>query len=82
VSDARATPTQTDTGHTEPGHADPGHSKGLRPQKRLFIVLSIVMALWIATLVIMYFTTVWPKRHATPSRENDVEDHQPTTMVG
>jgi hypothetical protein len=57
---------------------------GLRPQKRLFIILSVVMGLWIAALVIMYFTTVYPQRHApTPlPHEIDVDDHHPTTMNG
>jgi hypothetical protein len=57
---------------------------GLRPQKRLFIVLCMVMAAWIAAMVIMFFTTVAPQLHqrnALP-RENDLNDHQPTTMVG
>ena len=51
---------------------DPGEIK-LRPQKRLFIILSIIMALWIVALVTMYFTTVWPQRHAPAPlpRENE-----------
>jgi hypothetical protein len=57
---------------------------GLMPRKRLFIILCIAMALWIAGLVTMYFTTVWPQRHApTPlPRENDVNENRPTTMNG
>ena len=57
---------------------------GLKPQKRLFVILAIVMALWISALVTMYFTTVWPKRHSGDSvpRENDAGDHHPTTMNG
>ena len=57
---------------------------GLRPQKRLFVILCIVMALWIAALVIMFYTTVWPQLHQhTPlPRENDLNDHQATTMTG
>ena len=57
---------------------------GLKPQKRLFVVLAIVMAVWISALLAMYFTTVWPKRHSPDSipRENDVDDHHPTTMNG
>jgi hypothetical protein len=55
----------------------------LRPRKRWFIILSIVMAVWIGALVTMYFTTVWPQRHSsTPPREKDVDDHRPTTMNG
>ena len=57
---------------------------GLKPQKRWFIILAIVMAVWIGALVTMYFTTVWPKRHSGDSipREHDVDDHHPTTMNG
>ena len=61
---------------------DPAQANPLKPRKGLFIILCIVMALWIAGLVTMYFTTVWPRRHAPPTREKDVEDHQPTTMIG
>ncbi len=70
------------TGTPLTGHAT--SVTGLRPQKRLFIILSIIMAMWIAALVVMYFTTVYPQRHApTPlPHENDVDDHQPTTMTG
>jgi hypothetical protein len=48
------------------------------------MILAIVMALWICALVTMYCTTVWPQRHSpTPlPRENDVDDHHPTTMNG
>jgi len=57
---------------------------GLGPQKRLFIILCIAMAVWICALVTMYFTTVWPERHGgmPVQRENDVDDHQPTTLQG
>jgi hypothetical protein len=57
---------------------------GLRPQKRIFVVLCIVMALWISGLVTMYFTTVLPQRHSPTAapHENDVDDHRPTTMRG
>jgi hypothetical protein len=56
----------------------------LPPQKRLFRILSVLLILWIIALVVMYFTTVYPGRHSATSQphENDVEDHQPTTMTG
>jgi hypothetical protein len=55
---------------------------GLGPQKRLFIILCIAMAVWISALVTMYFTTVYPQRRTpTPvQRENDLNDHGATTM--
>jgi hypothetical protein len=60
------------------------HAPAMPPQKRSFVILCIIMALWIAGLVTMYFTTVWPQRHSpTPlPRENDVDDHHPTTLNG
>ena len=57
---------------------------GFKPQKRLFLILCVCMTLWIAALLTMYFTTVWPQRHAgTPlPREKDVDDHRATTLTG
>ena len=55
---------------------------GLQPQKRLFIVLAIVMVVWIGALLTMYFTTVWGHSSKSGPRENDVDDHHPTTLNG
>ena len=35
----------------------------LKPRPRLFAALMLLMALWIAFLLILYFTTVYPKRN-------------------
>jgi hypothetical protein len=35
----------------------------LRPRPRLLIVLSVVLALWVAFLLVLYFRTVYPHRH-------------------
>ena len=37
------------------------------PQRKLFVVLMIVFALWVAALVVMYFATVYPNSDV-PSR--------------
>jgi len=60
------------------------HPIGLKPQRPLFILLSVVMALWMCALVTMYLTTVWPQRH-TPAplqRENELNGSRSTTMNG
>jgi len=67
--------------------AEPGITPlktGLKPQKRLFVIFAIVMAVWISGLLTMYFATVWPHRHSTDSipHESDVNDHHPTTLNG
>jgi len=40
-----------------------GYSTDLKPRPRLLLVLSILFALWVALLLTMYFTTVYPIRH-------------------
>ena len=35
----------------------------LRPRPRLFAALCVIFALWIAALLILYFITVYPRRH-------------------
>jgi hypothetical protein len=53
----------------------PGYRKGgedpeiefkppLKPHKRLFIGLFIVLAAWVILLLVLYFRTVYPLRHA------------------
>ena len=36
----------------------------LQPHKRLFVGLMIVFAIWVAVLLWLFFTTVWPLRHS------------------
>ena len=36
------------------------------PRPRLFLVLSILFALWIGAMLWMYFATVYPHRNLTP----------------
>jgi hypothetical protein len=35
----------------------------LRPRPRLLIVLSVILALWVAFLLVLYFRTVYPYRN-------------------
>jgi hypothetical protein len=35
----------------------------VRRARRLLIVFSVVLAIWIAAMLAMYFTTVYPQRH-------------------
>jgi hypothetical protein len=53
-----------------PASAPSTNETPIKPRRGLLIVLSIVLALWIAAMVVMYFTTVYPQRHPakpTPS---------------
>ncbi len=45
-----------------------GSSRGaaLKPRPMLFRVLAVVVALWIALLLTIYFTIVLPARHSAP----------------
>ena len=55
------TPKEAATTPTHP----PGEIR-MKPRKRLLVVLSIVLGIWIAALVTMYFTTVFPHRKHEP----------------
>ena len=46
-----------------PASAPPTNETPIKPRRGLLIVLSIALALWIAAMVVMYFTTVYPQRH-------------------
>ena len=51
-------PKQTQTPPPEPRLARP-----FTPRRRMAKVLAVVYALWLAGLLVMYFTTVYPARH-------------------
>jgi len=38
----------------------------LRPRRRLFIGLMILLLIWVVILLVMYFTTVYLHRHGAP----------------
>jgi hypothetical protein len=35
----------------------------LTPRKKLFIITAVVLGVWVAALIVMYVTTVYPERH-------------------
>ena len=35
----------------------------LKPQRKALVILSIIFALWVAVLLTLYFTTIYPTRH-------------------
>ena len=39
------------------------YTTALKPQRKALIVLSIIFAAWVAVLLVLYFTTVYPIRH-------------------
>jgi hypothetical protein len=41
----------------------PEPRRGLKPRKKLFAALLVLLALWVGLLVVMYVTTVYPIRH-------------------
>jgi hypothetical protein len=45
---------------TSPG---PQPYKPLKPRPRLFVFLCIVYAVWMIALLVLYFKTVYPRRH-------------------
>ena len=45
--------------------------KPFTPQRKIFVVLMIVFALWVAALVVMYFATVYPSQEKPPIPERE-----------
>jgi hypothetical protein len=41
----------------------PASAPPLKPQKKLLIILSIALAIWVAWLIGLYVRTVYPMRH-------------------
>ena len=39
------------------------HIVALKPRPKLLLILSIVFALWVGLLLVLYFTTIYPGRH-------------------
>jgi hypothetical protein len=55
----------------------PAASPRLKPQKKLLIILSVALAVWVAWLIVLYAQTVYPMRHgrypSTESQEIETE---------
>ena len=47
--------------------APPDQPSPLRPQRRLFWILTTIVALWIIALLLMYLLTVRPNRNHPPA---------------
>lgn len=41
----------------------PSPPPSLKPRRGLLIVMSIAFTVWVALMLAMYFTTVYPQRH-------------------
>ena len=35
----------------------------MKPHRRVFILLCVILAVWVGVLLVMYFKTVYPQRH-------------------
>jgi hypothetical protein len=49
-----------------PPAAPPGpitYTTALKPQRKLLVIISVIFALWVALLMTLYFTTIYPTRH-------------------
>ena len=56
----RAKNSQPPDARPTPGDAAP---RPLKPRRGLFVLLLTVFGLWVAALLVMYFTTVYPHRN-------------------
>ena len=73
----KVSPAKRKTAHTIDGREKPSEEKfaprqdiapiefapPLKPRPRLMIVLSVILALWVAFLLALYFRTVYPHRN-------------------
>ena len=50
--------------------------RALKPRCRLFVIMWIVMALWVAFLLALYFKTVWPQRHPSGGQPSTMREAQ------
>lgn len=52
---------------TESATPAPRAIRPFTPRRKMMMVLALVYALWLAGLLVMYFTTVYPARHPSES---------------
>jgi hypothetical protein len=45
----------------------------LKPHPRLLLVISLIFAIWVAGLLMMYYKTVYPFRHDTSRNAPEVD---------
>jgi len=53
----------------KPAAEKPAHPPGvvmMKPRKKLFVALLVLLGLWSAALLVMYFKTVYPHRKDEP----------------
>lgn len=61
--DAPATPPRPITYATPPGPIT--YTTKLKPRPKLLLIVSILFALWVILLLIMYFATIYSHRHGS-----------------
>ena len=60
---SKAGARRADAAHAVPAASD---LRPLAPRKRLLAVLSLLFAAWMVFLVVLYFTTIYPRRSVAP----------------
>jgi hypothetical protein len=63
TKDGRQKAREDTQSRKEPDVAPIAFPPPLRPRPRLLMVLSVVLALWVAFLLVLYFRTVYPHRN-------------------
>jgi hypothetical protein len=74
---AKATPNPRMPADPTPG---PAARPALEPRPRLFYALLASVGVWIAALLVLYFTTVYPNRPSTPPGQADGSGAPDTTQ--
>ena len=76
---AKATPRPAPVRPADPGaDKQAPAAKPFKPRRALFLVLCGVFVLWVALLLVLYFTTVYPRR-AAPAEQ---QERSPAAVEG
>lgn len=63
----RRPPHQPSEGETKAASSRVGSPVQIRPQRRLLVVFSVIFAIWVGALLVMYFKTVREPRLVKPT---------------
>ena len=61
--------------------ADP-EPRPFKPQRKFFVALCVLFAIWVAFLAAMYFKTVYPQRHRAPQPAASDVAQPPSAVFG
>lgn len=64
MTDPRSKTAAKSKDHAPPGAPALPPPRPFRPHRTLFALLGAILFIWLAVLLVLYFTTVYPYRHS------------------